>query len=219
MQVVSPGSNLIRGITSTSGVLYVESNDDMIIGPALLVETESTGAKRWDKYEYVLITKVKGNAITIRRQWNDSPEALAFPVGSYLAPMPWDTRNNDPYVDFFFNLSDSCPRDEEGKTAMDVLLEEMLYPLAAGGPLENIGGLDLASGPLTVNPMNADYNVDGIADPDSVYREGVGTFYERVRAVLGPSRVITTSPDYEFIGFINGVNQEGLANPDDPVSP
>ena len=38
----------------------------------------------------------------------------------------------------------------------------------------------------------------------------------RTQEVLGPNRVITTSPDWANIDMINGVNQEGLANPDDP---
>lgn len=36
--------------------------------------------------------------------------------------------------------------------------------------------------------------------------------------MLGPSRVLTTNPDFEMIEYINGINQEGLANPDDSVS-
>ena len=101
---------------------------------------------------------------------------------------------------------------------MDVIAIDMIEPLREGGPLDRISGLDLASGPLTVNPSNADYNLDGIADSDEIYRDGVKTFYQRIREVLGPDRVLTTSLDYEYVseGFINGVNQEGLAQPDDP---
>ena len=49
---------------------------------------------------------------------------------------------------------------------MDVIAIDMIEPLREGGPLDRISGLDLASGPLTVNPSNADYNLDGIADSD-----------------------------------------------------
>jgi hypothetical protein len=59
--------------------------------------------------------------------------------------------------------------------------KDMLYPLAYGGELSNLGGLDLASGPLTATPYNADYDVDGVADPDSVYIDGVRMFYEKIR--------------------------------------
>ena len=41
------------------------------------------------------------------------------------------------------------------RSAMDVLFEEMLYPFAPGGALEHLGGLDFASAPLIVNPINA----------------------------------------------------------------
>ena len=94
----------------------------------------------------------------------------------------------------------------------------MIDPLRNGGPLDQISGLDLASGPLTMNPSEADYDLDGFVDPESVYRDGVRTFYQRVRDTLGPERVLTTQLDYEYLDYINGVNQEGLGRPDDPVS-
>lgn len=218
LQVLSPGTTLASSITSTTQTLSVASTDNMRQGPALLVETDSSGDKLWDRFEYVLITSVGTGTITVRREFNGSPVARSFPSSrTYVAPMPWDSRNRKPFVDWFFNLSKYCPKDSTGRTAMDVLHLDMLKPLELGGPLDHIGGLDLASGPLTVNPANADYNLDGIEDPDSVYRDGVRTFYQRIREVLGPDRVLTTSLDYEFLDYINGVNQEGLAEPDDPV--
>jgi len=215
--VLSPGTTLASTITSTSQTLRVASTNNMRQGPALLVETDSSGDKLWDRFEYVLITSVGTGTITVRREFNGSPVAREFPsTRTYVAPMPWDSRNRKPFVDWFFNLSKYCPKDSIGRTAMDVLHLDMLKPLELGGPLDHIGGLDLASGPLTVTPANADYNLDGIEDPDSVYRDGVRTFYQRIREVLGPDRVLTTSLDYEFLDYINGVNQEGLAEPDDP---
>ena len=41
-------------------------------------------------------------------------------------------------------------------------------------------------------------------------------FFKRIRKVIGQDGVLTTSLDKEFAQYINGVNQEGLANPDDP---
>lgn len=191
--VLSPGSTLKSTVSANSQTLTVESNEHMIKGPALVVETKSNGEKRWDRYEYVLITKVEGNELTVKRQFNGSPVAREFPADAYVAPMPWDDRSKTPYINFYFNLSEDCPLDEEGRTAMDVMFEDMLYPLAIGGELENLGGLDLASGPLTATPTNADYDVDGVADPDSVYRDGVRTFYERIRVswidILSPMMI------------------------------
>jgi len=168
--VLSPGSTLKSSVSGTSQTITVDSDEHMVKGPALVVEMKPNGEKRWDKYEYVLISKVEGNKLTVKRQFNGSPVAREFPAGSYLAPMPWDERSKTKYINFFFNLSEDCPLDEEGRTAMEVMFEDMLYPLAIGGELENIGGLDLASGPLTVTPINADYNVDGVADDESVIK-------------------------------------------------
>lgn len=99
---------------------------------------------------------------------------------------------------------------------MDVILNEMVNPLKAGGKLSHIGGIDLASGPLVLTPTNADYNVDGVEDSPEEYRKGVKKFYRRVWEVLGDSRALITELDYDMMEFINGVNQEGLAKPYDP---
>ena len=48
---------------------------------------------------------------------------------------------------------------------MNILLRDIVNTLARGGELENICGLDLASGPLKFNPENVDYNLDGRLDP------------------------------------------------------
>ena len=218
--VLSPGTTVAgSGINPASEIIRVASTDNMRRGPALLVETTPSGEKLWDRFEYVLIQRVDpvANTVEVRRQFNGSPAARVFPSGTTeLLPMPWDDRNRKPFTDFFFNLSEHCPRDENGQTAMDILVQDMVGPLREGGPLDLIAGVDLASGPLTVNPKLADYDLDGTVDDDSVYRRGVETFYKRIRKVIGQDGVLTTSLDKEFAQYINGVNQEGLANPDDP---
>lgn len=182
--VLSPGSTLSSNLSQNAEAFNVESSENMVEGPALIVEMKSNGEKLWDRYEYVRIIKVEGDTVTVERQFNGSPDSRDFPTGSYVAAMPWDDRSKTRYINFFFNLSADCPLDEQGRTAMDVMFEDMLYPLAYGVELQNLGGLDLASGPLTVEPENADYDVDGVADPKSVYRDGVRTFYERVRVSI-----------------------------------
>eukprot|EP00566_Odontella_aurita_P008825 CAMPEP_0113542474 /NCGR_PEP_ID=MMETSP0015_2-20120614/9630_1 /TAXON_ID=2838 /ORGANISM="Odontella" /LENGTH=814 /DNA_ID=CAMNT_0000442541 /DNA_START=167 /DNA_END=2610 /DNA_ORIENTATION=- /assembly_acc=CAM_ASM_000160 len=222
--VMSPGTYLSSGLSRTSSTVRVRSVDNMIKGPALLVETDNDGRKKlWDRFEYVRITAINSNSVTVVRQFNGSPESREFPSGStYIAPMPWDSRNRKPFVDWFFNYSEHCPTDEDGRTAMEVVFGDMLYPLERRGGLSNIDGLDLASGPLTVTPENADYDLSCFRDEDDcepddeeVYKRGVRTFYERVREVLGPDRLLTTSLDYRNTDMIDGVNLEGLARPDD----
>jgi len=214
--VQSLGTTLASSLEKTSEIITVSSGDNMVKGPALLVQMTSNGGRRWDKYEYVLIKAVNGNKLTVKRSYNGGPSPQDFPKSTHIAPLPWDNRNREEYTDWFFNLSEDCPRDANNMTAMDVLFKEMVEPLAPGGPLDHIGGLDLASGPLTVNPENADYDLDGEADSSSVYRKGVDMFYHRLRDVLGFDRILTTSLDYDHLDMINGVNQEGLAYPNDP---
>ena len=215
--VQSPGTLLSQAVSASSTTVSVVSTQNMIKGPALLVEVDGKGNRLWDRFEYVLITSVGSASISVRREFNGSPAARAFPSRStYVAPMPWDSRSRTKYVVWFFNISGYCPRDPQGRTAMDVIAEDMLDPLRPGGGLDRISGLDLASGPLTVIPDNADYDLDGRADPGSVYTDGVESVYRRIRSVLGPDRILTTSLDLRYLEYINGVNQEGLAEPDDP---
>ena len=208
--VVSPGSTLASNILPGSETIPVTSTENMRVGPAILVETTFSGEKLWDRFEYVLIQQVNGgSSVEVRREFNGSPAARSFPsFSTEILPMPWDDRNRVPYVDWFFNFSRHCPRDANGDTAMDIILRDMVEPLRDGGPLDKIAGIDLASGPLTVNPADADYDLDGNVDEDAVYREGVETFYKRIRSVIGEEGVLTTSLDYEFSQYINGVNQE-----------
>ena len=214
--VTAPGTMLSQSIFAYSTTLPVVSTQNLEKGPALLVGVDNFGNELWDQFEYVLITSVGTGFINVRRQYNGSPPARAFSWSTSIRPLPWDSRSRTDYIVWFFNYSKYCPRDRFGQTAADIIARDMLDPLKPGGPLDRISGIDLASGPLTVPPDNADYDRDGRVDSDSVYYEGVETFYRRIRAVLGPDRFLTTSIDYSYLGLINGVNQEGLAEPDDP---
>uniref|UniRef100_A0A7S4RZZ6 Uncharacterized protein n=1 Tax=Ditylum brightwellii TaxID=49249 RepID=A0A7S4RZZ6_9STRA len=71
-------------------------------------------------------------------------------------------------------------------------------------------------GPLSRDLGVADYNGDGLEESSDIYWEGVADFYGRLREELGQHRVLTANMDWNFLNFINGANQEGLARPSDP---
>jgi hypothetical protein len=213
--VQSPGTKLLSSISSSATTITVQDNGMLIRGPAILVEKSGQNFD-WSKFEYIFVSAASGNTATITRKFSaPSPDARSFPANSHVANLPWDDRNTDLWVDWFFNLSPDCPKDANGRSAMDIVVSEMAKPLSSGGPLSNIGGLDLASGPLTVDPTNADYNLDGVADSSAPYRQGVQTFYQRLRETIGKDAVIITSLDPNNKQYINGYNLEGLANPND----
>ena len=214
--VTAPGTLLSAGIRASSTTLRVRSTENMERGPALLVEVDSVGNERWNRFEYVLITSVGNRVVKVKRKYNGSPAARAFSRSTAVRPLPWDRRSRTDYVVWFFDFTKYCPRDRSGRTAADIIAKEMLDPMKPGGPLDRIGGIDLASGPLTAPPENADYDRDGRVDSESVYYEGIEAFYGRIRDVLGPHRYLTTSLDCKYVGLLNGVNQEGLAGPRDP---
>ena len=252
--VLHPGtflhSNTRKSFSSTDTSFAVEDVSKVIVGPALLVEVEvepnndsflvDQTSFRWENFEYVLIEGVRNSLVTVKRAFNGSPPARNFPTSSksgkrlirtYVANLPWDFRVNTDYTDWFFNFSPNCPLDSNGKSATDVILEHMVYPLKRStpydgsddnnenGPLHSIGGLDLASGPLAFAPSNADYNVDGIMngnDDESIYWKGVKNFYERIWDILGENRALLTDFNFQMTKYINGPNLEGLARPNDP---
>ena len=113
--------------------MTVESKGNIVSGPALLVK-KNNGGKIWNRYKYVMIERVHGNLLTIeQRDYNGSPHAQNLASGStYVAPVPWDSQNCEPCTDWFFNLSDFFPEDSNVNTAMDILLRDMVNPLARG---------------------------------------------------------------------------------------
>ena len=105
--VLSPGITLCEDLSASPKKVTVESGENMISGPVLLIKTKPNGEKTWNRYEYIIIGRVRGKLLTIKqRAYNGSIPAQNFASGSkYVAPIPWDLRNSEPYTDWVFNLS------------------------------------------------------------------------------------------------------------------
>jgi len=219
--VLSPGTYMSSALTDANDWFSVDEGANIVVGPALLVEENvHTGRKMWENFEYVLVKARIGTLVQVERAFNGSPPPRSFPSTSnfrtYVANFPWDFRVNTDYTDWFFNYSPDCPLDANGESAADIVLRKMAVPMQPGGPLENLGGLDFGSGPLSFAPNNADYNIDGILDGDSKYWEGVINLYNDIWDILGEGRILLTEFNFDMNSFINGPNLEGLARPGDP---
>ena len=225
--VVKPPTTLTANISASDTIINVASASGFAIGnympafpngcPAMLVKTDSLGNKIWIHYEYIYITSISGTTFTITRAYRDSPAARAFVSGrAIVAPVlvmsPW----NEPPV-WYINFSPACPLDSNGKTASQIMIDDLNTQFGAGGTLSNFSGVDYASGPFTDAPLNVDYNWDGAIDTSSDYYSGVNSFLFSIRQQVDSNFIlITGNNNLQYINNFNGLNNEGLVQPDDP---
>ena len=196
-----------------------------------LVRKKADGTFDWEHAEYVRLIEIRGNQLLVQRAMFNS-EARAFEAGkTYAAPHvmggPWETTYN---LVWYYNLSTACPRDARGKSCADVLLEELSGNFAEGGRWETFDGVQfdvMMSIPTTgyherrkALGQRADVNMDGKQDDgmiDGVQTYGIGCydFLTRLRAAVGPDRIIAADGREHGCqrtgnGALNGVEMEGI---------
>ena len=196
-----------------------------------LVRKKADGTFDWEHAEYVRLIEIRGNQLLVQRAMFNS-EARAFEAGkTYAAPHvmggPWETTYN---MVWYYNLSTACPRDARGKSCADVLLEELSGHFAEGGRWETFDGVQfdvMMSIPTTgyherrkALGQRADVNMDGKQDDgmiDGVQTYGIGCydFLTRLRAAVGPDRIIAADGREHGCqrtgnGALNGVEMEGI---------
>ena len=196
-----------------------------------LVRKKADGTFDWEHAEYVRLIEIRGNQLLVQRAMFNS-EARAFEAGkTYAAPHvmggPWETTYN---MVWYYNLSTACPRDARGKSCADVLLEELSGNFAEGGRWETFDGVQfdvMMSIPTTgyherrkALGQRADVNMDGKQDDgmiDGVQTYGIGCydFLTRLRAAVGPDRIIAADGREHGCqrtgnGTLNGVEMEGI---------
>lgn len=196
-----------------------------------LVRKKADGTFDWEHAEYVRLIEIRGNQLLVQRAMFNS-EARAFEAGkTYAAPHvmggPWETTYN---MVWYYNLSTACPRDARGKSCADVLLEELSGNFAEGGRWETFDGVQfdvMMSVPTTgyherrkALGQRADVNMDGKQDDgmiDGVQTYGIGCydFLTRLRAAVGPDRIIAADGREHGCqrtgnGALNGVEMEGI---------
>ena len=196
-----------------------------------LVRKKADGTFDWEHAEYVRLIEIRGNQLLVQRAMFNS-ETRAFEAGkTYAAPHvmggPWETTYN---MVWYYNLSTACPRDARGKSCADVLLEELSGNFAEGGRWETFDGVQfdvMMSIPTTgyherrkALGQRADVNMDGKQDDgmiDGVQTYGIGCydFLTRLRAAVGPDRIIAADGREHGCqrtgnGALNGVEMEGI---------
>lgn len=205
------------------GLQQANKNDDVVIVPI-----DANGNKCWEEAEQTtIIAKRKGMIKLARGRYGT--KARPFKKGrTYIAPHisegPWGGNNNN--LLWYYNYSTACPRDKYGRTASDVLSEELAKKFSEDGYLHSFHGIEFDIAPFDVTrPVQKrmlDVNNDGLGDGGiidgiNVYGAGVHQFYLKLREKLGSKRLIMADgvvSDCQRATFVlNGAEAEGLSYP------
>ncbi|MBN2295266.1 MAG: hypothetical protein JXM70_22740 [Pirellulales bacterium] len=202
---------------------YATSNDDIA-----LFKLKADGTYDWHYCEEVQLISVdtKANTIRVRRgQYGTRP--LAFKAGESRAVAhqvegPWGKNNN---ILWYYNLSDLCPRDREGKTAADRFIDDIARWFGPDGCLCAFDGLEFD---VLFNVTHGDTNGDGIMDDgviDGVNHYGIGVveFLRKLRERMGHEFIIMGDGalglggmrSQRGWGYLNGIESEGWPNHSD----
>lgn len=196
-----------------------------------LVRKNKDGSFDWEHAEYVRLLEKKGDMIKIRRAMFGSKALKFSKENTYAAPHmmegPWGETQN---MVWYYNLSTHCPKDKNGKTCADILLEELSGNFKKGGRWENFDGVQfdvMMSMPiLGAHPgrrklgISIDTDMDGKPDGgviDGVHAYGIGVFdfVNRLRKEVGPDKIIAADGRHVWSqkvgnGAFNGAEMEGF---------
>lgn len=221
------GESVIRvadaGDFRTESGRYHTSNDDLA-----LVGLAADGRHDWTRCEQVQLMSVDRPTDTIRvRRGCYGTKPLAFKAGASRAAAhavegPWGKTS---HLLWFYNFATHCPRDAEGQSCADRLVDELGGWFGAGGKLAAFDGVEFD---VMFNETRGDTDGDGVADDGvigGVNRYGIGSvaFARQLRARLGEERLIlgdgALGPggvrSQRAFGIINGIESEGWPNLDD----
>lgn len=221
------GESVIRvedaGDFRTEAGRYLNANDDIA-----LVGIISDGTHDWSHCEQVQLVSVDRTAKTLRvKRGCYGTHPLAFKAGQARAAAhevegPWGKTN---HFLWFYNFSSLCPKDAEGKTCADRLVDDVVGWFGKGGRLAAFDGLEFD---VMFNDTHGDTDGDGVEDDGilgGLNRYGIGMtdFARQLRERLGPGRIIqgdgALGPggvhSQRAFGLLNGIESEGFPNLND----
>jgi len=199
---------------------YRSRNED--IGLCVL---NADGKPDWHRSEQVQLISgdVKNKTIRIRRGcFGTKPRAFkarSSYAAAHATEGPWGNRNN---LLWYYNYSTRCPRDNQGRTCSDVLVEHLAELFGRNGSLAAFDGLEFdvlkwrCGGGMRVR--GADCDADGKPDAGlhggfNAYGAGVVEFCRQLRANLGDDTLILADGMNEgnqrAFGILNGIESEG----------
>lgn len=202
---------------------YRNSTDD--IG---LFALRADGRHDWNHCEQVKLVSVDARTHTIRvKRGCCGTKPLAFPAGQARAAAhqvegPWGKKS--PLL-WYYNFSTHCPRDAQGKTCADRLVEDLAAWFGPGGKLAAFDGLEFD---VMFHETHGDTDGDGELDNGVVrgvnqYGIGMIEFARQLRERMGEGFLIqgdgALGPggvrSQRAWGLLNGIESEGFPNLND----
>ena len=199
---------------------YKTSNDDI----ALFALTPE-GAHDWAHCEQVQLVSIDKQARTIRvKRGCYGTKPLAFKAGqaraaAHMVEGPWGKSN---HIMWYYNFATHCPKDPQGKTCADHLVDDLAAWFGKGGKLEAFDGLEFD---VMWHETRGDTDGDGLPDNGviaGINRYGIGMhdFARQLRSRLGDRRIIqgdgALGPggilSQRAMGSLNGIESEGFPN-------
>lgn len=199
---------------------YKTSNDDIA-----LFGLTSEGTHDWAHCEQVQLVSIDQQAKTLRvRRGCYGTKPLAFKAGqaraaAHMAEGPWGKNNN---LLWYYNFATHCPKDPQGKTCADRLVDDLAAWFGKGGKLEAFDGLEFD---VMWNETRGDTDGNGVIDngvTDGINHYGIGMhgFARQLRSRLGDQRIIqgdgALGPggtlSQRAMGSLNGIESEGFPN-------
>jgi hypothetical protein len=199
---------------------YRTSNDDIA-----LFGVTPEGRHDWNRCEQVRLLAVdrEQRTITVERGcYGTTP--LAFKAGESRAAAhavegPWGKTNN---LLWFYNFATHSPRDAEGRSCADRLVDDLAGWFGAGGKLEVFDGLEFdVLHHVTEGDTDGDgLEDDGVRDGINAYGIGVHNFARQLRERLGRDTIIQADGalgpggvrSQRANGIFNGIESEGWPN-------
>ncbi|MCP4782926.1 MAG: hypothetical protein GY903_01245 [Fuerstiella sp.] len=202
---------------------YRTSNDDIA-----LFRINDQGKHDWYHCEQVQLLNVdyEANTITVKRGCYGT-KPLAFKAGesraaSHAVEGPWGQRNN---IMWYYNFSTHCPRDHDGMTCADHLVDDLAEWFGTQGPLAAFDGLEFD---VMYNRTHGDTDGDGHADDglaDGINNYGIGMveFARALRKRMTDNFIIQGDGalgqggmnSQRAWGILNGIESEGWPNHSD----
>jgi hypothetical protein len=179
----------------------------------------------WNHCEQVQLVSADPKAGTIcvkRGCYGTRP--LAFRAGkaraaAHMTEGPW---GKPCHLLWYYNYSTHCPRDPQGRSCVDCLVDDLGAWFGPGGQLAAFDGLEFdVLFHETHGDTDGDGEIDnGVIDGRNEYGIGVIEFLGQLRARLGDSRIIQADGalgpggvrSQRGFGVINGIESEGWPN-------
>ncbi|RYF11819.1 MAG: hypothetical protein EOO42_20850, partial [Flavobacteriales bacterium] len=200
-----------------------------------LCELNADGTLNWNKSEQVKLISVdlENNTITVKRaQYGTAARAFTATkswAASHVTEGPWGKPGSTNGLLWLYNYASTCPKNGNGKTCSEVLIQDLVRHLKAGGDLDYNDGVTFDVLYHEINGLSfgrqADVNADGKGDNGSIngvnlYGIGVYNFCKEFRKVMGNEFIIIAdgmiTTNQRAVGILNGMENEGWPSLRDP---